>query len=345
MKKTTLVMAGMAALLPLSGMASVTVNAPSSDGGWAILFNPLTAEVYDQQQFSGTSGSVSLSTDDMVVGSSKWAVDITYDAAKVWQSRVYWESTGVYTPTRTWDNVPATVTALTGEIISRNYDVSTPGARKLSVTYRATDTTAVTLQGLNNDDNALDAYLSVYRPTTETDNIYSPDMTKTWDPDTLQVGYTPTYEVAASDANYTVITITKDDGTFAASYVGRLNTEDGTYDIGFESFDDPGDTAYWSTTDTGLGDGVYNELDGTVTFTSTSSNTDALEDFVPYYVYMDRAEMFDDLSTPDASLTYARDGGLTLVDYDYYAIPEPAAIMLLLGGGGVLFATRRIFMI
>ncbi len=338
-------MAGMAALLPLSGLASVTVNAPSADGGWAILFNPETAAVYDQQQFSGTTGSVSLDTSAMVAG-SKWAVDITYDAEKAWQSRVYWNTTGVYSPTRTWDNVDASVTALTGEIINRSYDVSTPGARKLSVTYRATDTAAVTLQGLNNDSNALDAYLSVYRPTTETDNIYSPDMTKNWDPTTLQDGYTYTTEVAASDASYTVITITKGDGSFEASYVGKWNAATGGYDIGFESFDDPGDTAYWSTADAGLGDeGVFNELDGTVTFTSTSSNTDALEDFVPYYVYMNRAEIFDDLSSPSASLSYARDGGFSLLNYDHYTIPEPAAIMLLLGGGGALFATRRIFMI
>ncbi len=337
MKKSILTMVALISPLVVIG-AQVTVNAPSV-GGWAIMFDTTSGLPIDQQQFN-SSGVAELNG---LSGGQGYAVDITHDAAKAWQSRIYWDSAGSYNPSQGWDGVDKNVTALTGQITSRNYDVSTPGARKLSVTYSGATGTGVTLQGLNNESNALDAYLKVVRPGADVQaELWNPAMKKAWDPTTLAAGYSLNIEAATADASYSILTISQDVGDFIAKYTGKLNGS--VYDLGFAVSDDPGDTAYWSTTDPGFGDGVFNELDGTVTFTSTSSNTDALDDFTPYYVYMDRAEIFDDVSSP-ASLTYARDGGLSLLDYNYYAIPEPAVLILILTGGGALLGIRRFFMV
>lgn len=338
MKK--LIIAGCLLLVPIIGSGSIVVNAPAQDGGWAYLYNPDNGSVYDQQQFSG--GTATLDTTGLTPGSSKYAVDMTYDAAKVWKSRVYWEqSPNNYAVGDVWNGANKTITAVTGEITSRSY-VTNSGARQLSVTYNATTGGAVDLQDLNDDISSLDAYLRVYRPTTLAE-MYSPDMVKTWNPDDLPTGYTLVVSDTA-DAAYKQLTIWANAGSFYAEFVGQTNGS--LYDVGYAAFDDPGDTAYWTTFDlNGSDNGVSNNLDGSVTFTAQSASTDALENFVPYYVYMDYSQVFDDFTDP-ASLIRGFDGGDgtdALVSYEYYAIPEPGVIVIMLGSAGLLFGWRRMF--
>ena len=342
MKKATWITLGLAALLPMSGLAQITVEAPSQDGGWAILYNPSNGAVYDEQQFSGGTGSVDLL--GTLGGGDQFAVDVTYDSAKVWQSRVYWNSGGTtYGASQTYDGVAKTVQAVTGEITSRGYDFSNPNQREISVTYQGATGGAVSLADMN-ASNELDAYLQIIRPSSDVNaEVFNPNIKKLWDPTTLAAGFSYDDSTDSSFAGYQIIEITGVD--FLANYIGKWVASESAYELGFMVYDDAGDTAYWSSEDAGVGNGVVDAGGGAFTFTAISTNSiGPVADLTPYYAYMGQSQIFDDTTDPK-TLSYGRDGGLALLDYQYYNIPEPAALILILGGGGALFAVRRFFMI
>ena len=325
---------------PFVASASITVNAPSQNDGWAIMFNPENGAVYSQAQF--TSGQAIIDTSTVPFG-SKWAVDVTYDSASKWQSSVYWYNSGATAYGRSvssWDGFNRTVNAVTGEITSRGYNYAVPGDRSISVTYSGNTAGSVTLEGLNNDANALDALLKVYRPVLGADNPYNANhKVLKWDPATLSLDYT--YNRTAYDAKFDLITISKLDGTFTAQYIGE-DLGSG-FNLLFTAFDDPGETAYWSTYNhDGSANGVVNNGDGSVTFTAYSSSTEALAEMVPYYVIMDYSQSYADGNDPSEYLVRGQDGGSSLVNPDYYVIPEPAVISLI-GLAGVGFLVGRRF--
>jgi hypothetical protein len=217
---------------------------------------------------------------------------------------------------------------LTGEITSRSF-TSTVGSRSLSMTLEANGA----VSDYNNGLNALDANILVYRPSkTLAELAASTSIEKVWDSLTLLGPYT--YSSVAWGSGYDLITLNSN-GNFYADYLGK-NLGGGAYELSFAAAIDPGGSSY----DTGS---IVDNGDGSVTFTSDAfANTDALANLTPYYVAMEAAWMWDD---NDNYSQMPRDDGLVLTSPDFYAIPEPAVIVLLLGSGGGLLVIRRFFMV
>jgi hypothetical protein len=125
-----------------------------------------------------------------------------------------------------------------------------------------------------------------------------------------------------------MITMTKN-GDFYANFLG-LDQGGGVYDLYFAAAFDPGGSSYDTGTIVDDGDDVI--------FTSAITSTDPLATFTPYYAMMEAAWMYD---LEDNYSQMMSDDGLILTNPDYYAIPEPAVIVLLMGSGGMLIGINR----
>ena len=344
-KKTIGMTMALLVCIPLCSLADITINAPAQNGGWAILYNPNDASVYNQVQFSG--GIATLDTTGIVGFTTPWAIDLTYDSGKQWQSRVYWKNGATYSPVQTgWSaGASMTITSVVGQVVNRTYDVSNMAKRTMSVRYQAAMSGVLTLDMLNNNTHQLDANLRVFRPAQ--DNIAdfgaSVSAKKSWDPATLGGPFSWSVTGTAPNSGLDIIEITNG-SDFLANYLGSWNTANNAYDLYFTVADDPGDTAYWSTynNDGNSELGVVTESNGDVTFTATSIGALTLQTGVPYYVQMDRSMNFDDGTTPN-SLTSGFDANIVLTNPDHYVIPEPAVITLILGGACSLLIGRRLF--
>jgi hypothetical protein len=343
MKIGNAVVVGLTALLPLYSVASITVYAPAQDGAYAYVYNPNTGATYDTVQFSG--GIANLNTDTMGY-TTPWAVDITYSSAKIWQSRVFHKTpAGTYSAyNATWGGGNMSVTSVVGAVTSRSYKFSDTAKRQISVTYQGAVGQAVSLSTMNNDTLQLDAQLKLYRPTSDISSEIAGAATKVWDPTTLTLG---SYDVIGQSSYDSTIDIIQVSGAdFLANYLGKWNTDKNAYDLYFTAHDDPGNTAYWSTynNDGGSENGVFDNGDGSFTFTATATGAfNELDETKPYYVFMDRAQSFDG-SADKSGLSLGYDMGVDILNPTIAAIPEPAVISFILGGGGFLLIIRRFFM-
>ncbi len=319
-----------------SARAAINLYAPAQDGAYARLYYGSTT--YDIATFSG--GIATLDTSGLS-SSTAYRIDYSYDAAANWQGRVYTQDSGSYTPEFTgWFGGNMSITSVVGAVTARSYDYSNTGKRTISVTYQGATGGALSLSDLNNDDFQLDATLNVYRPSTDDADELNDAVLKPWDPDQLESGYT--YSITGTSANggLDIIEIT-DGGDFLHNYLGSWNTAYDRYDLYFTLQDTAGDTTYWSTYDSdGTEDGVIDNGDGTFTFTSTATGGfTELDESSPYYVFMERSLAYDG-SSDQGGLSSGFDAQHTNLTAG--VIPEPAAIILVLGGGGLILASRRL---
>ena len=309
--KTTWIVTGLALLLPLSGMADVTINAFAQDGGIAYLYDS-AGDTFGDTTFSG--GVATIPTAGL---NGDYGIAISYAPGQAWYSHVRWGTNQYKTINGT---TTESLTALTGSITSRSLSGSAA-----SVTLSSTGN-----QGAyDNENNELDAGLALYRPAITAADAAGTIMSKKWDGSTLGAGYGYT---TAAYGGYSLITITNTVGSFDAQYVADdLGGE--TYNIHFLELDKT--TSVWTDPN-----GTITSTGNDVTFGAQLGDGN-YTDKTPYYVLMGDAWMYDDGG--NYSETY--DMGLSLTNPDYYVIPEPAVLSLMLGLGGALFATRRIFMI
>jgi hypothetical protein len=327
MKKTAWIVAGLAISLPVVGLADVLVTADAPNSGYAVMFELGGGEVA-RTYFN--SGYAEIATAGLSQ-TTKYGVSVVYDEndSTAWNSSIYWDDVGL----DYWRYVGIgsaannAVTALAGKITNREYTSSS-----VSVTLSANGP----IGRFDNEDNAMDAALGFYRPGSGLGELGSVSATKLWDSAGLSgvpgnFGYT----TAALGGDFSTITLTKD-GDFYADYLASSIDDNanplaaGVYNLQF--VDLVSGIAFDDGSIVSNGNDVVFTVDGTI---------GTLGDLTPYYVMLDQAWMYDDAGNSTTIDEY----GLSLTNPDYYAIPEPAAIILLLGAGGGLLAVRRFFLI
>lgn len=320
MKKQLGVMLGIAALLPMAGLADITVTAAGQTSGYAYIYNNTTGAIAGQANFNA-SGVAVIPTGS--IAAAQYGVGVTYDSTEKWVSNVAIANAH---PTFMTAGYSASVTAITGAISTRSFT-----STSTSVTLSAAHNQAQ----YNTPDYDLNAGLSLLRPATTSAAIAT---TRTWNPANINLathGYT--IQAGAGDGGLDLITITNmlsGVDYFVATYLGAETTAgSGIYNLGFEQL------ASGDTETAGTVSGTGNDV--TFTINSGSATTD---DATPYYVIMDYAYMYDG---PDGNASYSEmyDGGLDITNPDYYVVPEPSVIILLCGGGVAMLGIRRIFMI
>lgn len=306
----------------LAGAAdSITITAPSSDGALAIMYNPTDGSIYAQAEFTGGVATINAGA---VANGSSFAVKVTSNSGGSWSSDVYWDGgDNKNYLVRSWNSSTSwNAEVLTGEITSRSYNTD-GGTRSVSFTLQA----ASDLSIYDNDNNALDAEFSIYRPSTTADDLYNSVMTRIWNPNSLESGFN--YTVTDSVDYFKAIHVESDDGSFSADYIAEESGSN--YELLFSVFEQPAGSVY----ETGM---ISFNMDGTVaTFTADLPGTEALLDGIPYYLTVDGVGIWDD----NWNYSTVLDSGLNLTSPDYYAVPEPASVLLIAFASAFIIFWRR----
>ena len=309
--KTTWIVAGLALLLPLSGIADVTINAFAQDGGIVYLYDS-AGDTFGNTTFFG--GSATISTAGL---NGDYGIAFSYNSDRTWNSNVRWGVEQYKTIDGSTPDV--SLTALTGAITTRSL-VGTAASVTLSSTGN---------QGMyDNDTNELDAELILYRPVQTGLDMSGTIMNTTWSGTSLGAGYGYTTQPWSEDGSLSLIAITKTDGSFYAEYVADDLGSD-QYSIYFLPLDKT--TSVWT-------DGTITTNGNDVTFGAQLGDGNYAE-LTPYYVLMGDTWMYDD----DGNYSETYDAGLSLTRPDHYVIPEPAVLPLMLSMVGLLTVARRIF--
>lgn len=321
--------------LPVIGLADITINAYATVGGIASLYDA-SGTVVKTGVFSSTGPTGMATTTISTAGlNGNYGISVQYDPNQNWRSYLAW-SDGAASPTYNdtqgyYDGISPDLeyTVLSGAITGRAYNEDT-GAMSVVLTGNGLLSTYTPVSS----QYELDADISLYRPATYGDLIGGTLITKRW-----SSAGASNVEINPGSFGFSEITMTNDDGS-QYSYIG---TEDalspGSYDIEFfRSIEaEP-------ALDSGSVLGVIGD-DNSVEFISVGA-TPEYEDFVPYYVMTEDDAgiwLYTDEEGPNGTVSVIRDdAGLVLSNPDY-VIPEPAVLMLVMGGGGLLLIGRRFF--
>ena len=306
--------------LPFAGMADVTVNAFAKNGALAYLYDTDGNVTAPAAFYNGKA----IIPTGQLVGHKDYGLAISYDPVENWwYSDIAWvTSGGANVPYKNLHSgsVYTVDAALTGAVTSHSLSGTTATA-----TLSAQGPTGK----YDNDDNALDAQLGLYRPALSQADMDDGDLkTCRWDGDILGSEYG--WETNSILSGLTLITLTNTAGTFAAEYLGE-HLNDDVYDI------------YLLRMDSGeaYADGSIVSNGNDVVFTVDGLGSGSYDDGVPYYVLMDAAWMYDE----DGNYSETKEHCAIMTSPDHYIIPEPAVLSLLLAVSGGMLVARRFFTI
>lgn len=318
MKKSTWITVGLTALLPMAGLADITVNAAAQSTGYAYIYDT-AGSIIRSANFVG--GVATIDTDDSLAY-GQYGLAMVYEGGSPWISNIGYGASSAY---KTFGAGHAeTFNSITGQITSRGFS-----ATSTTVRLNANGDQSI----YNNFANEISAYIGVYRPSATLSEVGASNVKlKTVDLATLGGTYGYTAVPWAEQDWYTLITVTDSAGDFSAEYLGRAQGGD-TYELRFtelvggDVLDGNGSVQASSATD--------------LNFT-LNSGVAATDDGTPYYVMMDKAWMYDDTEANNGNYSETYDSGVVLTSPDHYVIPEPAVLALVMGGGGLLLVGRRI---